>query len=111
MSETKHTPIPWSRDNQSTVPNAPLEIMATGTHGGPVAVARMVGKDEEAYANADLLLRAVNCHEGLVHAIHRISAGFCALQVARFGGGGPVFSDQELEDMHQEVMDVLAKAK
>ena len=65
MKTTTHTPIPW-------FVNGPFHIQADTHTEIPVIVADVLplrsGDVKERDANADLICRAVNCHEDLLEA-------------------------------------------
>ncbi len=86
MSESKHTPVPWSvRDNE----NGTLVINATEPDGSPCQPARINGNaDDEVYgpvtrANAEFIVRACNAHDDLLEAckaiVHAANMGDSAM--------------------------------
>lgn len=77
-TRTAHTPGPWDRQNKGDLygPSARLEIVA-GTHNGYATknlptIAKMKGLREVDYANAEFIVRAVNCYDALLEALKLI---------------------------------------
>ena len=66
---SKHTELPWRVSESKREPN--LVKIGTGD-GGWLGLAHVFGdSDEEAEANAEFIVRAVNCHDDLLEACRR----------------------------------------
>jgi len=70
MSEAKHTALPWRVDLVYETHNHPTRYWEVSIRSGEEIVAYAAGAtQEEAEANAALIVRAVNCHDELVRSL------------------------------------------
>lgn len=86
-----HSPLPWRLSIPSDSENDPALGMADGAYvmggDGPDDVIADCAYGEEGLANAALIVRCVNAHEGLVEALKAIIDGSADRKsVAEFGG-------------------------
>ncbi len=80
MNETKHTPIPWTCDYDDQdhtgigIADDEMMIALVAPKGGP---------DELDKANAEFIVKAVNCHDELVAACENTAASLAICQMPR----------------------------
>lgn len=68
FEEVKHTPTPWEVNG--------LEIQATNRE--ETFIAEVFNENESAKANAQFIVKAVNCHDELIEALaHLIACADC----------------------------------
>lgn len=102
----EHTPVPWERDPSGM---AIKSVYASPTTDLSVLFPVLaLGDGENKDANADLIVRAVNCHEELVDLVHELGS-----VVSEIRHPGETEDDKavkrELQNLVQRAKDVFAK--
>jgi hypothetical protein len=105
-----HTAGPWTVTRSKMATDGAFDY-AISADGAPV-IAEVFGRDANggwpnAEANADFIVRAVNCHDELLAALLS-----CASILPRYRGAGEFPShDEELDAVLEDVQDAIARAE
>jgi hypothetical protein len=78
-AKTKHTPTPWTADLGGCITSSGLPIV-TGRNGALLTTLAMNG--HKGAANADFIVRCVNCHDELVAALQETLGAYRILREA-----------------------------
>lgn len=109
MSNLKHTPLPWTattqQDGHYIHGNTPLGVNSVArVYPRHYGVDEEMQMNQEDKANAELIVKAVNCHEELVEALEKLVFKY------EFNLNATQKKNIEMDEEYQTALNAIKKA-